>query len=78
MSNKDKKAVSITKIELIGAKGEVVLSKSGLIIEANKQLQFGVKISISEPSPMISQIRFTTSDGKSGDVILNGFAVNTK
>lgn len=78
ISNKEKKAVSITKIEIIGARGEVVASKSGLIVEPNKQLQFGIRISVDESSPVISQLRFTTSEGKTGDIALSGFAIGAK
>lgn len=78
INNKEKKAVSITKIELVGAKGEVVSSKSGLIVEPNKQSEFGVRISFSEPSAMIPVLRLTTSDGRTGDIALPTLAASGK
>ena len=78
LENNGKTAVQINSLALLGAVGEIGKSIADLTVEPNKTLRFGLKINVktSENGPV--KVRFTTSDGKTADIGLSGFAGSLK
>lgn len=71
--NKGKAEVLISSIMLLDAKGAVKSSVDELRVAPDKQLRFGLKLNIEQMEKSPARIRFGTSDGKFGEIVLTGF-----